>query len=533
MRGWTWKLLIVIGILPLSGGNLWAQNPHNPIPCGQQLSPQAVYRGVPAYSNGTDQWSEADCGESPGPYGDQYQCVEYVRRFYSLVFGVDTNKWKYYNADQYYENAATLGLLAFPNGGSVPPAPGDIVVFEGGSAGHVAIVMDLTSDGMDIIEQNWSVTGVAHLTLDSNGEYIRQNSHYKVLGWLRTSLTTYAFVANGAGPNDDVWSYRVDPITGALDPVTNPLTGSPGFTSSSADPGSISITADPTGRFVYLANLGIPSSSGDISAYGVDPATGVLAAIDGSPFSAGSGPISVAVHPSGKFVYVANEIGGEVSVFAANSTTGTLSQISGSPFTLSVAQIAMDPQGRFLFGAVPDLKAFQIDPVTGVPSQVASYSESLGPTRAAVDPTGKFLYVANFSGGVSAYTINSSTGVLTPISGSPFSGALVGFAVAIDPTGKFAYVANANPSDSISAYAIDSGTGALTSIGSPYPTAGCPVSVAVDPSGRFLYAAETCGSNNILGYQINPLSGALTPVTGSPFPTGSDPTSITVSQDVP
>jgi 6-phosphogluconolactonase len=39
-----------------------------------------------------------------------------------------------------------------------------------------------------------------------------------------------------------------------------------------------------------------------------------------------------------------------------------------------------------------------------------------------VHPAGKFAYVANIgSANVSGYTINAATGVLTPISGSPFA----------------------------------------------------------------------------------------------------------------
>jgi DNA-binding beta-propeller fold protein YncE len=61
----------------------------------------------------------------------------------------------------------------------------------------------------------------------------------------------------------------------------------------------------------------------------------------------------------------------------------------------------------------------------------------------AVDPTGKFVYVPSWNGGVWGYTINPTTGALTPIPGSPFpSGAHGPYWVAVDPTGKFAYVAN-------------------------------------------------------------------------------------------
>jgi 6-phosphogluconolactonase (cycloisomerase 2 family) len=39
-----------------------------------------------------------------------------------------------------------------------------------------------------------------------------------------------------------------------------------------------------------------------------------------------------------------------------------------------------------------------------------------------VDSTGEFVYVVNFnSNNVSAYTIDASTGALTPVVGSPFA----------------------------------------------------------------------------------------------------------------
>src|SRR5207244_10342622 len=55
---------------------------------------------------------------------------------------------------------------------------------------------------------------------------------------------------------------------------------------------------------------------------------------------------------------------------------------------------------------------------------------------------------------VSAYTINTITGALTAVPGSPFAAGMYPFSVAVDPTGRFAYVANEG-SQSVSAYTID------------------------------------------------------------------------------
>jgi len=49
-----------------------------------------------------------------------------------------------------------------------------------------------------------------------------------------------------------------------------------------------------------VANFG----SDTVSGYTINPATGALTAIAGSPFAAGIEPIAIAVDPKGKFVYV-------------------------------------------------------------------------------------------------------------------------------------------------------------------------------------------------------------------------------------
>lgn len=361
-----------------------------------------------------------------------------------------------------------------------------------------------------------------------NGDHTRPAIINAVLGFLQSTPKEFAFVANGSGFYG-AWSLSLDPATGTLTPVINPATGLPGFTSPGAAPASISVAVDPAGNFVYVANLGVPISNGNVSGYRVDPATGILTPVNGSPFSAGVGPISVAIHPTGKFIYVGSEISGDVSAFAIDPTTGALSTVLGSPFPPAV-KLAVDPSGNFLYatGGGSGVQAFKIDSSTGALTFISSFPSVVGAYSLTVDPTGKFVYAASIqSGSVSAYTIDATTGALTPVAGSPFPGASSAFAIAVDPTGKFVYVANANPTDSISAYTINPSTGALTGIvGSPFPTQGCPaVSVAVDVSAKFVYAA--CGSN-ILGYSLDPATGTLTPLAGSPFPGGAQPLSITI-----
>jgi 6-phosphogluconolactonase (cycloisomerase 2 family) len=91
------------------------------------------------------------------------------------------------------------------------------------------------------------------------------------------------------------------------------------------------------------------------------------------------------------------------------------------------------------------------------------------PNGLAIEPSGRFLYVTNDnSQAISAFSIDNSTGVLTPLSGTPVATGLYPGGPYLHPTGKFLYVTNGGDG-TISGYTINSTSGALTLIsGSPF-----------------------------------------------------------------
>jgi len=139
----------------------------------------------------------------------------------------------------------------------------------------------------------------------------------------------------------------------------------------------------------------------------------------------------------------------------------------------------------------------------------------------------EFAYVANFDdSNLSGYTINTATGVLTAIAGSPFSAGASPVWVVVDPSSKFLYVADIAVGSAIFGFTIDRATGALTSIiGSHFSVGKDPTSMTVDPSGKFVYVTNF-GDNTISGYRIDSATGALTNIVGSPFASG--PISVAV-----
>jgi 6-phosphogluconolactonase len=86
-------------------------------------------------------------------------------------------------------------------------------------------------------------------------------------------------------------------------------------------------------------------------------------------------------------------------------------------------------------------------------------------------------------------------------------------------------------SNTISAFAIDTASGALTPLGTPIPTLAFPRSIVVDPSGRFAYVTSegsAIGGATVSAFAMDAASGALTPI-GMPVPTGDTPFSLTIN----
>jgi 6-phosphogluconolactonase (cycloisomerase 2 family) len=139
---------------------------------------------------------------------------------------------------------------------------------------------------------------------------------------------------------------------------------------------------------------------------------------------------------------------------------------------------------------------------------------------------GLFAYVANeLSNDVSAFIIDSSTGELSPVAGSPFaSTGSTPVALTVDPDGTFLYVAN-NTTNSISIFSIDSASGVLTAQSIGANTGNGPDAVTMDPAGHFLFVANAT-DNTVSVFSV--ASGVLTAVTGSPFVVGTSPSSLQV-----
>src|ERR1700719_189312 len=163
--------------------------------------------------------------------------------------------------------------------------------------------------------------------------------------------------------------------------------------------------------------------------------------------------------------------------------------------------------------------AYTIDPSSGQLSTPVTINAPQYLLEMHVDPTGKFLYASDFDmGAVRVYSINSSTGALIEVAGSPFMSAQAtgnGGPLAASPDGKFLFYSNAI--GNIAPFTVSSDV--LTAAGGVANVPGQPSQMVVDPTAKFLYVANH--ADNMGGqfsvFTIDSTTGALTEIPGSPF----------------
>jgi 6-phosphogluconolactonase (cycloisomerase 2 family) len=331
--------------------------------------------------------------------------------------------------------------------------------------------------------------------------------------------------------NDEVSAFYLNPTTGVLTSVA----GSP-FPTNSTNPFAAAI--DPAGRYLFIPNV----NGGNLTVFAINSSTGALMEVEGSPFATGGGPWAVAVSPSGNILYVSNSYDKTISAFVINSTTGSLSAVTGSPFSSGATAalgLTIDPSGEKLYGMDHDsneVVIFSINPSTGalklentVRSRGAAYSMAIVSGKDPAPYVPKSVYVTNaISNNISAFNIASSSGSLTVISGSPFPTGSFPSAISSDAGGRFVFTGNVGDS-TVSAFTVDAATGTLSPApGSPFSAGKQPTSVAVDNGAHFVYACNNL-DNTISGYSVSAF-GALTSVAGFPMSTLPylDPLALTI-----
>ena len=325
-------------------------------------------------------------------------------------------------------------------------------------------------------------------------------------------LERFLFETAWSGQTITIEAFASQPATGAVSSIEDLIVTTSGLSTYPAIEG--------TGRFVYALE-----NSEDITAFRIEPGTGQLTQIQtmGFPPEAG-GSTALTADPTGRFLYVAcvcNSLDTRIRIFSINPITGLLTDAGGGGgpgnfFTLAGG--AVDPSGRFLYIAGTEndvIEAFATNPSDGGVTAIGTTPTSPSARDLAIDPLGRFLFLGSGavgSGVVEAFRIGAS-GVLTPAGSVVFDDDIVR-TVDVDRTGRFLFV-GVNNGDMVT-LAVNQANGTLTAGIPPAslgPLQAGPLAAVVDATGRFLHVGYG-GANGagIRTFRINPTDGSLTTV---------------------
>jgi 6-phosphogluconolactonase (cycloisomerase 2 family) len=306
--------------------------------------------------------------------------------------------------------------------------------------------------------------------------------------------------------------------------LTQPLTGAVTWTSAT--------TATAT----------IAASSG--LAQALAPGTSVITATEAGTGFTGTSTLTV-VAAQARFGYIAAVNGFVIDSYAVTPSAGTFTSI-GMPTSVNPQQVIVHPSGHFLYvlDGNPSVQVDVLD-VNSTSGALTTPTPAIAPqivgtpifAKGVVDVTGSFLYVisqGNLSAPVDAlyaFTINQSTGALTPVAGSPFTANLaspvdVHIAHQTGAAKDYLYVTNAGngiTAGSVAGFSIDPTSGLPTALGTPtIPTGVAPAFSTIDPSGTHLYVPNsvdvTVSVYSIASRGILTQVGTATPITDGTKP---------------
>jgi 6-phosphogluconolactonase (cycloisomerase 2 family) len=291
-------------------------------------------------------------------------------------------------------------------------------------------------------------------------------------------------------PQRSLWGVTIDPSSGALAAVP----GAP----YPALMGTYALAIDPGGRFLYAPNQsGVPQTC--LLAHAIDPITGALAPVPGSPYVIeGSNCWSAVASGDGRFLYVVDHTQNAVNtavnfrIFGIDPATGALTPLPGWPRAMApaanfgLAFVGLHPGGRFLYtvagsgtGAGPNLlSVLDLDRNSGEASRRAEPDVEVDDAEELVfHPEGR-LALAVAPRGFRVYLLHPDSGSPQPTSHrfqtDPRPGSIVSrplLSVGFDPTGAFVVVGD-SLEDAVVVLAVDADTGALQAIpGSPFAAA--------------------------------------------------------------
>ena len=311
------------------------------------------------------------------------------------------------NAFSIDSDSGKLTEIARFAGGTTPRSadvdPSDKFLYSGGAEGVYAYSIEPSTGGLSEIAGSPFASSeccMVNVLVHPSGQFV--------------------YATSTAAADGGLWAYRVA-AAGALVQVEGSpfqLQGEAAFTTR-----AFRIAIDPAGHFVFA----IDCNTNRVFTLRIDPTSGALVQT-GVAIAGGARACSVALDPSGTFAFVASSgdadpQSGGVSSFRVDPATGTLTQISTVAAGTYPVGVSVHPTGKFAYAVSfgsDDVNAYRIESNGALTSIGTPVKTGGSPGSINVDPTGRYAYGVAYNT-ISGYRIDADTGLLTEIDGSPLT----------------------------------------------------------------------------------------------------------------
>jgi 6-phosphogluconolactonase len=337
---------------------------------------------------------------------------------------------------------------------------------------------------------------------------------------------TIAYISS-AGTRE-ILLFRLDSRTGSLQPLTRTQVPGP----EGPSPTSMPMALSPDRRRLYVA---VRSAPYPVSSFSVDARTGALELLGTAALA--DSMAYIATDRSGRYLFAASYVGAKVTVNPIGPqgevAVPALQILATPPHAHAVLP---DATNRWVFatslgGDVVLQHSF--DAATGrllpnTPDRVRT-KPGAGPRHIAFHPVDAFLYLLNeLDASINCYALDRDGGTLEERQSIPMllsdpQHRLSAADVHVTPDGRFLY-GSERTTHQIVGFAVDGATGWLTPVGT-FATEPSPRGFRIAPGGHFLLVAGQ-KNNRIAVHAVDGHDGRLTHVFDTPA--GSNPNWIEV-----
>jgi YVTN family beta-propeller protein/autotransporter-associated beta strand protein len=365
---------------------------------------------------------------------------------------------------------ATINGLNIPEGVAVSPDGSRLYVANAG-ANSISVINTATNAVIATVPAGNTPANVA-VSPDGTRVYATNLGSNSVSVINTTNNSVVATVPVGSGPEGVVVSpdgrfFFVASSTVNTVSVFDAITNTP-IASFPAGVGTKGLAVSPDGRFLYASN----QTDTTLSAFSINPLTGALVPVSGSPFTAGNGPAFLAMCGNG------NGMLGSGGTFVANSAaalgcTGGTAAFTGGTLLINGANLAINtPMSLAAAGGIIDTNGNSATLSGGISGAGSLTKSGVGTLTlaAASTYTGATLVnmgtlqagIVNAFAPASAFTVAS--GATLALNG--FNQTIGSLAGAGNVTLGSAILTTGNDNTSTTFSGVLSGTGGLAKIGS-------------------------------------------------------------------